>query len=368
MAEKFRGVDLLPGSAERLGVARVSAPDLLPPVSRSEGARLRSLASMARALGRSGGVLDVVERAITEGYRVVDADSGSVSVLDRPAGLVRVLVNVGELSENEVGRPRDETYRIAEFPKLDQVISDLRAWTCSRTDPDADPGELALLVELDKGASLGAPVLVDGELWGELYLTRHVGRPAFDDEDLAYVEALAAILASGVSRAVRESRLTALAFEDPLTGLANRRRLDRVAATIFPARTHVVVVSVDVNELKQINDRDGHDAGDRLLQAVGHALERTSGELPGSLAARTGGDEFCLLVPTGDVRAVDEAVRRFAAAVIDLPHRAGVSCGIASSHGVTASASALFAAADQAMYHAKRHHLSDPHVVSLPSD
>jgi len=322
---------------------------------------------MARALGRAGGILDVVERAITEGYRVVDADSGSVSVLDRPAGLVRVLVNVGDLSDSEVGRPKDETYLIADFPKLDQVISDLRAWTCSREDPDADPGELALLVELDKGSSLGAPVLVDGELWGELYLTRHVGRPAFDDEDLAYVEALAAILASGVSRAVRESRLTALAFEDPLTGLANRRRLDQVAATMFNSRAGVVVVSLDLNALKQVNDQHGHDAGDRLLRAVGHELERTSGELPGSLAARTGGDEFCLLVPTGDVRAVDEAVRRFAAAVLDLTHPAGVSCGIASTRGVPTSPSTLFAAADRAMYHAKRHHLSEPHCVTVPS-
>ena len=276
----------------------------------------------------------MVERAISEGYRVVDADSGSVSVLDRPAGLVRVLVNVGDLSENETHRPRDETYLIADFPKLEQVISELGAWTCSRDDPDPDPRELALLVELDKGASLGAPVVVDGELWGELYLTRHVGRDAFGDGDLAYVETLAAILASGISRAVRESRLTALAYQDPLTALANRRRLDQVAARIIPSRTDVVVVSFDVNDLKLVNDQHGHDAGDRLLQAVGHALEQTSGELPGSLAARTGGDEFCLLVPTADVASVDTAVRRFAAAVFNLPHPAGVSCGIASTRGV----------------------------------
>lgn len=350
-------------------MARTSAqPDVLSPVSRAEGARLRSLAAMARALGRSGGVLDVVERAISEGYRVVDPDSGSVSVVDRPAGLVRVLVNVGDLSENETHRPRDETYLIADFPKLDQVISELGAWTCSRDDPDPDPRELALLIELDKGASLGAPVVVDGELWGELYLTRHVGRDAFGDGDLAYVETLAAILASGISRAVRESRLTALAYQDPLTALANRRRLDQVAARIIPSRTDVVVVSFDVNDLKLVNDQHGHDAGDRLLQAVGHALEQTSGELPGSLAARTGGDEFCLLVPTADVASVDAAVRRFAAAVFNLPHPAGVSCGIASTRGVLASAGLLFAAADRAMYHAKQHHLREPYCVTLPVD
>ena len=323
---------------------------------------------MARALGRSGDVLDVVERAITEGCRVVDADSGSVSVLDRPAGLVRVIVNVGDLSPHEEARPRDETYQLADFPKLSQVVGDLRAWTCSRYDDQPDPGELALLVELGKGASLGAPIMVDGDLWGELYLTRHVDRPAFNDGDLAYVETLAAILAGGVSRSVRESRLTELANKDPLTGLANRRRLDQVAATMIASRPDVVVVSIDVNDLKPVNDRDGHDAGDRLLQAVGHALVSASESLPGSLAARTGGDEFCLIVPTADVSAVEERIRIFAANVVDVPHPPGVSCGIASSRGRVGSARLLFSAADRAMYAAKKQHRTGPHYVSVAID
>ncbi len=348
-------------------MARTSSRgDTLSPVSRAEGERLRSLAAMARALVRSGGVLDVVERAITEGCRVVDADSGSVSVLDRPAGLVRVLVNVGDLSPLEERRPREETYQLADFPKLCQVVGELKAWTCSRDDVDPDPHELALLVDLDKGASLGAPIVVDGDLWGELYLTRHVGRAAFDDADLAYVEALAAILASGVSRAVRETRLTELAYQDPLTGLANRRRLDQVAAAMIPARSDVVVVSIDVNDLKPVNDRHGHDAGDRLLQAVGHALAAVAASLPGSLAARTGGDEFCLIVPTGDVAAVGAAVQRFADHVVGLPHAPGVSCGIASTSGRIGTPRLLFAAADRAMYYAKKHRLAEPYSVAVP--
>lgn len=321
---------------------------------------------MARALVRSGGVVDVVERAITEGCRVVDADSGSVSVLDRPAGLVRVLVNVGDLSPLEESRPRDETYQMSDFPKLSQVVGELKAWTCSRDDVDPDPHELALLEGLDKGSSMGAPVVVDGDLWGELFLTRHVGRPAFDDADLAYVEALAAILASGVSRAVRETRLTELAYQDPLTGLANRRRLDQVAAAMVPARSDVVVVSIDVNDLKPVNDRHGHDAGDRLLQAVGHALAEAAASLPGALAARTGGDEFCLIVPTGDATVVNAAVRRFADHVVGLPHAPGVSCGIASASGRIGTARVLFAAADRAMYHAKKNRLTEPYSVAVP--
>ena len=210
--------------------------------------------------------------------------------------------------------------------------------------------------------------MVDGDLWGELYLTRHVDRPPFDDGDLAYVETLAAILAGGVSRSVRESRLTELANKDPLTGLANRRRLDQVAATMIASRSDVVVVSIDVNDLKPVNDRDGHDAGDRLLQAVAHALVSASESLPGSLAARTGGDEFCLIVPTADLSAVEERIRVFAAAVVDVPHPPGVSCGIASSRGRAGSARLLFSAADRAMYDAKKQHHTGPHYVSVAID
>ncbi len=337
----------------------------LPPVSKAEGERLRSLASMARALGFSRDLFDVLERAVSEGCRVIDADSGSVSVLDRPAGLVRVLVNVGDLSPSEEPRPRNETYQLAGFPKLSQVVGDLRPWTCARTDEHPDPQELALLEELEKGASLGAPVVVDGELWGELYFTRHLGRPAFDDTDLAYVETLAAILAAGVSRAIRESALTELAYQDPLTGLANRRRLDQTAAGMMPAQTGMVVVSLDVNDLKPVNDREGHAAGDRLLRAVAKALTAVAEELPGSLAARTGGDEFCLVVPTSDVGRVEAAVSCFMAVVRALPHPAGVSCGIAWTGSGVASPGTLFAEADRAMYHAKQNGRTEPHSVAL---
>ncbi|MDQ1601311.1 MAG: hypothetical protein QOD68_2785, partial [Actinomycetota bacterium] len=72
-----------------------------------------------------------------------------------------------------------------------------------------------------------------------------------------------------------------------------------------------------------------------------------------------------LLVPTSDLAAVDAAVRRFAAEVVDLPHAAGVSCGIASTRGQVGSARLLFAAADRAMYHAKKLHLADPHHLTV---
>ena len=54
-------------------------------------------------------------------------------------------------------------------------------------EPACDPRELRLLTERGKGSSLGAPIVVDGRLWGEFCATRHVGDPAFDLDDSAVV-------------------------------------------------------------------------------------------------------------------------------------------------------------------------------------
>jgi diguanylate cyclase (GGDEF)-like protein len=138
---------------------------------------------------------------------------------------------------------------------------------------------------------------------------------------------------------------------------------------MIAAGTSLVVVSIDVNDLKPVNDREGHDAGDRLLRAVAHALLEASEPLQGSLAARTGGDEFCLIVPTADPSAVEKRVRRFMASVIQLPHPPGVSCGMASSQGGVKAARLLFSAADRAMYAAKKQQQhSQPHHVTVATD
>lgn len=88
-----------------------------------------------------------------------------------------------------------------------------------------------------------------------------------------------------------------LSLSDELTGLANRRglyqRLESIAGQL-DAQTPIGLLLVDVDEFKQINDRNGHLAGDRVLQAVGSELRAIAGA--SDLPCRLGGDEFALLV------------------------------------------------------------------------
>ncbi|MCW2817507.1 MAG: hypothetical protein JWR42_294, partial [Marmoricola sp.] len=188
----------------------------------SEELRIRSLAALARALSRSEAMRRLLEIAAEEARVAMRASSVSVSRLVPGTLTVRTVVNVGQLGPDEVRWPEDETYTVDEFASLSLVLDGLQTWAWSLDDPDIPESERVLLSALGKGASLGAPIVVDGRLWGEFYATRSVGDADFDDIDAAYLEALLAILSGAVSRALREESLQQLAYRDPLTGLLNR--------------------------------------------------------------------------------------------------------------------------------------------------
>jgi diguanylate cyclase (GGDEF)-like protein len=271
------------------------------------------------------------------------------------------MINVGDLAATEVRLPTDEVYQFDDYPMARALVSELRIWVIQADDPDGDPNEMALLRKLGKKSAMGAPLVVDGQLWGEFYATRSERLEHFSAMDKAYTEALAAILSGALSRAIHFEALEHLAFRDSMTGLANRRALDEAAEQVVGRLTEaigrrVTAVAVDVNGLKAVNDTAGHAAGDQLLTAVAGLLVRHFSPLGGSLVARVGGDEFFVLVPSHPVEAVMSAANSFCAAAGNLPDGAGVSCGVASttSEESWVTAKALFRAADEAQYTAKR--------------
>ena len=179
-------------------------------------------------------------------------------------------------------------------------------------------------------------------------------------------------------RKALEEQLRQLAFHDPLTLLANRNLFrDRVQhALTLAQRGHasVAVMFLDLDNFKNINDSLGHDAGDRLLQAVAQRVVKTTRST--DTVARLGGDEFAVLVE--GIGALQE-VERIADALIatlDLPFaldgtevRVGASIGVALSTP-QAGAETLLSKADIAMYHAKaagknRHVTFQPQMQAL---
>lgn len=96
-----------------------------------------------------------------------------------------------------------------------------------------------------------------------------------------------------------EDRISALTLTDPLTGLANRRRLEQFMrdewSRAIRHQSSLSVMMVDADHFKQLNDSMGHGAGDECLRQLAGILKRYSNR-PGDLAARYGGEEFVLVL------------------------------------------------------------------------
>ncbi len=100
--------------------------------------------------------------------------------------------------------------------------------------------------------------------------------------------------ADNLARASQE-RLKHLAATDPLTGLLNRRSMDIHLQQAVHHRDPAALLLGDVDNFKQINDAFGHDAGDRVLEAIGETLRQAVADH--ALVARWGGEEFLILIP-----------------------------------------------------------------------
>jgi diguanylate cyclase (GGDEF)-like protein len=155
------------------------------------------------------------------------------------------------------------------------------------------------------------------------------------------------------------SQLHSAAQTDPLTGLLNRRALDdsfsRELARAERAGEPLGVVILDLDGFKKFNDDRGHQEGDRALQRLGLVLaDKTRA---GDVMARIGGEEFALLVPNSDtpgVLVLAERLRRGVEVEFGGDGRLTASCGVASYPANGTSPASLIAAADRALYKAKR--------------
>ena len=165
-----------------------------------------------------------------------------------------------------------------------------------------------------------------------------------------WLQGLAPLLELALSRAfVFEAQTTT----DPLTGIANRREVDLRLARM-PRSVMYSLLAVDIDKLKSVNDTYGHHAGDELIRVVADALKRAIRR--GDVAARIGGDEFCVIIADADGGRAEMVANRILA---DLGgrtihgQRPRISVGIAPFASGRDSA-ARQAAADLALYQAKR--------------
>ncbi|MFD1746632.1 EAL domain-containing protein [Rhizobium helianthi] len=168
--------------------------------------------------------------------------------------------------------------------------------------------------------------------------------------------------AKNVELELARQRIEHNALHDPLTNLANRRKLDmeldELTRESRNRRTQVSILHLDLDRFKQINDTLGHAAGDAMLVYAADVLRRNM--KPDDLVARIGGDEFVIVVKnTADADAMAELSTRIINEIrqpLDFEGfscRCGVSIGIAQASGPNVDGRKMLVDADIALYRAK---------------
>lgn len=174
-------------------------------------------------------------------------------------------------------------------------------------------------------------------------------RPGYIFVNLGGMLVIVAVCAlQAATVAAQRRQLHDLAQLDPLTGALNRRGMEQKAVPLLDRATTndpVSVLCLDFDDFKLINDTQGHAAGDQLLR---WAVQTALLTLPmDALVARTGGDEFIIVLPGLPAAAAAVAGDRLRNA---LAARVGVSCGAATAPDDGADLAALVAVADERLY------------------
>ena len=209
--------------------------------------------------------------------------------------------------------------------------------------------------------TLTAPLITNGQAVGALILSRRQQR-AWSIGDRRLLAFWAAELSAALARAFAFEAAEMQASIDGLTGLPNRRYLEEVLGTIGPRRRsgdRLGALMIDLDHFKRLNDRYGHATGDRVLRAVGERI--SSAVRADDTPARYGGEEFAVVLRRADPQQAVEVAERIRAQIGQMPPRdlgiddpVTVSIGVAVAESHVADPTALLAAADSALYRAKR--------------
>jgi diguanylate cyclase (GGDEF)-like protein len=312
-------------------------------------AQSRALVEVSRALAGATHLDETLNRVADWSTRLLTARAAVIELLSDDGRTLEVRAAVGFPAE----------FIGLRFP----VEGSFTGWVVrhgiARTtlDPAAEPDIQAKSRRfLPRCAVASAPLRYHDRMLGVL---SGLADEPFDRHDLELLGALADQAAVAIENARLFEEVNRLSMTDPLTGLANRRRLEDELGREFSAALRgrqLVAVMFDLNEFKGYNDRYGHLAGDEALKLFGRALSAETRTM--NLAARYGGDEFVTLLGDSSMEGArvfaQRVKRRFTRSIARLGRRPiGVAVGVSAfARGMTAPEH-LIAAADAALYEMK---------------
>jgi diguanylate cyclase (GGDEF)-like protein len=212
---------------------------------------------------------------------------------------------------------------------------------------------------IEPEALIAVPLIARGRLKGTLNIYRVGEDAAFSDEEFLLAKRFGDAAALAVDNAHIRARLEHQAETDALTGLYNHRafhdRLRRALLQASAAHDTVAVVMLDLDDFKKVNDVYGHGVGDQLLHQVADVLRATVRTT--DIVCRVGGEEFAVILPSGDMRSSTSFAERIGEQLAKLEAEAvgplTASIGIAVGPENAANPRELVACAEVAMMTAK---------------
>ena len=308
---------------------------------------LHGLYHIASALGRSLDVSEIAEVGLRETLQVLRLQAGAVWVREGARlKLAKTLgMQPGEEEEfTDSGRSRVvKVVEIASGPAESRVDRITGEWSAIRSE-----------------------LRTKGVLLGAMTVATRLPR-TFESSDLEFVAAVADQIAVALDRARQHTRE---ARTDYLTGLANRpefeRAIDRAVAAAQRHKRRLTLMMIDLDNLKNINDTQGHHVGDEAIRVLAQELQRAVRAT--DTCGRLGGDEFGVAMPDADERHASEVATRVRQSLEEL-NRAGKSpVPVQFSIGITSWRSgmdwqAMYKVADKALYVDKRRRQAGRSVV-----
>lgn len=315
--------------------------------------RLRLLHDVRAIVGSSLELETILERALEQLESGFGMTRTFVLLADDDARTLRVRARRGDVREDvaDLVIPVDRGLVGAAF--RDRRIVSV---------PDVMRDDRYVLTAPDVRSEIALPLVTGGTPVGVLLVSSpHVG--AFGPDDEQALSLFADELSTAIANARAYDAQREAALRDDRTGLYNHRYfrevLERELANAERHRTPLSLLLIDLDDLKGINDRYGHDVGDAVIERIAMLMTRERRRT--DVAARIGGEEFALLLPeTARADALEIAERLRADAALEMVALSGVTIGFTFSVGVATfpdsagDAASLRRAADIAMYEAKR--------------
>jgi diguanylate cyclase (GGDEF)-like protein len=314
--------------------------------------------AFASGLDRQG----VVELAVETAVDACEADAGRAFPLDAEAFRT---VRIGMPDRSlDAGLEAAERSAFHVRPALGKQLLD-----SSEDSPPDRELRRAIAANVDGSSALAVPLSArigssgSKQFVGVISVARR-GRD-FTQEERELLEYLASQAVVSIENAELHETVQRQAVTDELTGLSNVRELhtvlDREIERCRRFRSPLGFVMLDIDDFKQVNDDHGHQQGDEVLAAVASVLRDHSRDI--DEPARYGGEELAVVLPQTDSEGAAQLAERMREAVerLRVPHVSGdghlaitASFGVASIPDTAADKAALIAAADAALYRAKR--------------